>query len=396
MSQKTDTIIAQWMEAVQQDEQIEITAELTYKAILDSLPKVLEAMATLLSHADAASDTSLILASLEHGIVRADQGFEPTEIAREYRILRSVIFATLEPELIQGNPAEILRAVRLIDTLLDEAIAQCFSSYTQGRLRELEQLQGQLKLTNQELTRLVRTSKANLSQLAHELKTPLTSIIGYSDLFLRQQRQGSDLKDSVPNLENVERVLRAGRQLLRLINDALELSRYDAGRLTAQPTVVDVRALLISVVEMVEPLAHAKQLLIHLECDRAPQQVSTDALRLQQILTNLLSNAVRYTNVGSIHVICQLESEQTWSVTVQDSGVGIAPDDQQRIFEPYVQVGSEESAANRQEGTGLGLAIVARLVELLQGTIQVTSQVNHGTTFVVRLPLRFAESSATP
>ncbi|MFS0515723.1 histidine kinase dimerization/phospho-acceptor domain-containing protein [Nostoc sp. UIC 10607] len=91
----------------------------------------------------------------------------------------------------------MLRAVRQIDTVIDEAIARCFNSYTQGRLQELKKLQSQLRLTNQELTRLVRANKDNLSHLAHELKTPLTSIIGYADLFLRQQRQQPELLNAM-------------------------------------------------------------------------------------------------------------------------------------------------------------------------------------------------------
>ena len=122
------------------------------------------------------------------------------------------------------------RAYRLIDTALDEAIADCFQTYTQARFQELQELQNQLQLTNQELTRLLRTSQENLSHLAHELKTPLTSIIGYSELFLRQINNPR-VQDSAPNLAHIDKVLSNGRLLLRLINDTLEISRYDAGRI---------------------------------------------------------------------------------------------------------------------------------------------------------------------
>lgn len=106
-----------------------------------------------------------------------------------------------------------------------------------------------MRLTNQELTRLVRASKDSLSRLAHELKTPLTSIIGYADLFLRQHRQKPVLKNSYTNLESMERVMRSSRLILRLINDTLEISRYDAGRMILQPTVTDVRGLINSVID---------------------------------------------------------------------------------------------------------------------------------------------------
>lgn len=138
---KIDAIVDQWVEAVYQDEQIEATKELTFKAVRDSLPKVLTALATVLSESEKSDLQTVVDTSLEHGWLRAEQGFEPAEIAREYRLLRVVIFSFLEEDLLKASPVELLRAVRLIDMIIDEAIARCFNSYTQGRLQELEQLQ---------------------------------------------------------------------------------------------------------------------------------------------------------------------------------------------------------------------------------------------------------------
>ncbi|MBD2020127.1 HAMP domain-containing histidine kinase, partial [Leptolyngbya sp. FACHB-36] len=276
---------------------------------------------------------------------------------------------------------------RLIDTVIDEAIARCFSSYTENRLHELGQLQSQLKLTNQELTRLVRASKENLSHLAHELKTPLTSIIGYTDLFLRQNRQNSDPEDSSPNLEHIERVLRGGRQLLHLINDALELSRYDAGQMPLQLATIAVQPLVNSIVEMVEPLARVKDLKLETDYTHAPEHVQVDPLRLQQIVTNLLSNAVRYTEAGVVRIECTIQSEQQWAIVISDSGIGIEPDAQAHIFDPYFRAPLPEQAPPI-DGTGLGLAIVDRLVKLMQGEIQLVSQPGTGSTFTVILPLK--------
>ena len=240
--QETDKIIQSWIEAVRQDRQIQSADNLSRNAIQDHLPDVLAAIATVLSQSQVSDIHSIVQKSLEHGVLRAAQGFEPTEIAREYRLLRQELFFALDTELLKEKPAEVMRVVRVIDTTVDEAIAQCFKSYVDERLRELELLQNQLTLTNQELTRLVRANQENLSHLAHELKTPLTSIIGYSDLFLRQQRHKSKVKDSFTNVEHIERVLGNGRQLLRLINDTLEVSRYEAGKMELQPALTDVRA----------------------------------------------------------------------------------------------------------------------------------------------------------
>lgn len=394
LTDKADIIVDKWVDAVRQDKQVEATNELTYKAVRDSLPLVLEAMATVLSQVQDNDVQTLVEASLTHGNLRAEQGFEPAEIAREYRLLRDVVFSTLEADLLKGSAAEVLRAARLVDAVIDEAIARCFDSYTKGRLQELEQMQSQLRLTNQELTRLVQASKTNLSHLAHELKTPLTSIIGYADLFLRQQHKHDAMRDSMGNLEHIERVLRSSRELLHLINDALEISRYEAGQMKLHPMLTVVPDLVSGILEMIEPLARAKDLQLIIECDRAPTTIVTDPLRLKQVITNLLSNAVRYTETGSIRLECQTLSEQQWAIAVIDTGVGIEPKNQKQIFEPYFQaIGGEQAyVAN---STGLGLAIVSRLVKLLQGKIELSSEVGVGSTFTVTLPLKVEIGEST-
>ncbi len=391
---KADTIVENWVEAVRQDSQIDSANALRYKALRDSVPRVLQAMATVLSQSQDSDIQTLVDASLEHGVLRAKQGFDPEEIAREYRLLRQVTFSTLEPHLLDGSPKEVIRVFRLIDAVVDEAIARCFKSYTDERLWELEHLQSQLTLNNQELTRLIRANQDNLSHLAHELKNPLTSIIGYSDLFLRQQRQNTEVRDTFANLEHIERVLRNGRQLLRLINDALEISRYEAGQMPLQPAPTDVRDLINNIMEMLEPLARAKELKIVVDCDRAfPMHVLIDCLRLQQIMTNLVSNAIRYTESGTIQVTCQVLPDDHWAIAVSDTGIGIELEDQAHIFDPYFRVGFANQSY-LPDSTGLGLAIVLRLVKLLQGKIELVSQVGVGSTFTVILPLEVALSEA--
>ena len=386
LANKIDTIIEQWVEAVRQDSEIETADRLPYKSVQDSMPKVLRAMATVLSQSQDSDTKALIETSLEHGAVRAGQGYEAAEMAREYRILRSVIFSNLEENLLCGSPGEVIRAFRLIDSVIDEALARGFKSYTDERLGELSLLQRQLALNNQELTRLVRSGQDNMSHLAHELKNPLTSIIGYADLFLRQQRLNGEEKDAFTNLEHIERVLRSGRHLLHLINDALEISRYEAGKMKLRPAMIDVRSVINNVLEVMEPLASEKELKIVAKIERAPKQVFTDSLRLQQIVTNLVSNAIRYTESGQIAVTCEeLENDQ-WAIAVSDTGVGIDPENQKHIFEPYFQV--EEIATRPPNSTGLGLAIVSRLIKLLQGKIELVSQVGVGSTFTVFFPLK--------
>lgn len=383
--EKTDTIVNNWVEAVCLDRQISSANNLPRSAIQDHLSDLLAAMATVLSQSQNSDIQAIVHRSLEHGALRAAQGFAPTEIAWEYRLLRQTIFSTLEAGLLKGTAQEVLRACRLIDATIDEAIAQGFKSYVDERLQKLQQMQSQAELTNQELARLVKANQDNISQLAHELKNPLNSIIGYSELFLRSSRKNIEVRGTSPNLEYIERVQRNGRQLLRLINDALEISRYEDGKMKLNPVLTDVRSLINNVFEMLEPLAAAKELQTEVDCDRSPEKVVTDPLRLQQIVTNLLSNAIRYTDAGKIQLTCQTLSDSQWSLAVSDTGMGISPVDQVRIFDPFFQ--AENSNIRPPDSTGLGLAIVSRLVKLMQGTIELVSQVGVGSTFTVILPL---------
>ncbi|MEG4168046.1 MULTISPECIES: sensor histidine kinase [unclassified Microcoleus] len=385
LQDKIDIITENWIEAVRGDEEIDTAKQLPYDSVRDSLPIVLQAIVTMLSESEESDFRAVIQESLDHGNVRAGQGYDAEEIAREYRLLRRVIFDALEPELLKGSAAEVNRAYRLIDSALDEAIADCFKTYTQARFQELQELQNQLQLTNQELSRLLRASQENISHLAHELKTPLTSIIGYSQLFLRQINNPR-VKDSAPNLAHIDKVLNNGRLLLRLINDTLEISRYDTGRIKLQLSATNVRSAIGTVVEIIEPLAKAKNLEIALECDPFLDQVMTDYLRLQQIITNLVSNAIRYTQAGTITIKTELLPDEHWSICITDTGIGIASEDCDRIFQPFVRANNSLGSV-MPDSTGLGLAIVARLVNLLQGKIELVSEVGVGTSFTVIFPL---------
>ncbi|HEY9726706.1 MAG TPA: sensor histidine kinase [Chroococcales cyanobacterium] len=385
LAEKIDTIVHTWIEAVRFDRQISTADNLPGLAIQDHLPDVLNAMTTVLEQSQVSDTESVVQTSLEHGVLRAAQGYAPTEIAREYRLLRETIFSTLEADLLEGTVREVMRVYNAIDATIDEAIAQCFKSYVEERLRELQQLQSSAELTKQELTRLVKANQETISHLAHELKNPLNSIIGYSELVLRSSQKNPEVRDTVPNLEHIERVLRNGRHLLRLINDALEISRYSAGKIELRPEPIDVRSLINDVFEMLKPLASAKELHLVSDCEFAPEKVLADPLRLQQIVTNLLSNAIRYTELGTVQLTCQMRSDNQWSVAIADTGIGIAPEDQPHIFEPFFR--ADNGGAYLPDSTGLGLAIVSQLIKLMRGKIELVSQVGVGSTFTVILPL---------
>ncbi|MGL5194317.1 MAG: sensor histidine kinase [Chroococcales cyanobacterium] len=390
---KKDLILEQWIILVRHEQGMGTTVEVPYQAIRDTLPKIIEAIASILDPFQKTDQSTLLQTALDHGFINLQPDYKAQEIVREYGLARETILDVIEEQLEQSNPKEVIRVMRLIEQAMDEVIKLCFTSYTEEQLQELQILYAQLKLTNQELARLVRASQENLAHLAHELKTPLNSIIGYSDLFLRQQRKHlEEWEKAVPNLEHIEKVLRNGRQLLQLINDALEISRYESGKLPLHLMETNVRNVINLTVEMVEYMARAKNITIEVDCDQSFNLIVSDPLRLQQVLTNLVTNAVRYTDKGTVLIRCQVISEQNWSISVIDTGVGIEEKEQSQIFEPYFRV-SGCSNTFLPNSTGLGLAIVSRLVKLLQGNIQVFSEVNKGSTFTVTLPLQIQQVS---
>lgn len=392
LTERADTILNAWVEAVHRDRHLKSDDTLSPTAIRDHLPMVLDALATILSRSQEDDLQLLVDASLQHGELRAQQGFDPVEIAREYRLLRQAVFDTLEADLIRESPLEVYRAFRLIDMVIDEAIAQCFKSYVDERLQELGQLQQQLDMTGQEMDRLVRANQDGLSLLTDELNVRLNTIVGFSELFLRQQQQALPPQDLVPKIDHIERVLRNGRYLLHLINDLNELSRYETGKLKMHLIRTDVRAIVQEIVTVMTPTIAAKGLQVSVDCTAAPDSILTDPLRLHQIITNLLHNAIRYTDAGSIQLHAQALPDQHWSFTVTDTGIGIAPEDQAQIFQPRFQLETSDQSRDF-DNKGLGLAIASRLVKLLQGEISVTSEIGVGSTFTVTFPITVALSA---
>ncbi len=399
LQDKTDTIIKSWVESIREDRDIESSKSLGYKSVRNSLPIILKALATLLSDAIRDRPQDIESSGWEHGLVRAEQGYDVAEIVREYSLLRNIIFAALKPDLLTGSSSEILQNIETIDSVIDRVVSLSLESYVEARFQVLEEVRSQLLLTNQELTRLVETQREDLSHLAHELKSPLNSIMGFSTLLLQQQQKDT-LANSSLNLTFTKKVINSSKQLLRLINDTLEMSRYEAGKMKLNLETIDVRSLVSGIIEVFEPSAKQKNLEIIFNCnlgedsvlrDLTPQQIISDPLRLKQIITNLVSNAIRYTESGTISITCQtLDRANTtlgdrWTLIVADTGIGIAQESQKRIFEPYYRVGSKDGYS--ADSTGLGLAIVDKLVKLLQGEIDLVSQLDRGSTFTVTFPI---------
>jgi PAS domain S-box-containing protein len=219
-----------------------------------------------------------------------------------------------------------------------------------------------------------------LAVMSHELRTPLNAILGYSDLMLL----GVPVALPEATVGHVQRVQIAARHLLQMIDEILTLSRVEAGEETVEPEPVEICAFLRETASLVEPLAAARELTLRCETPADPAYIDLDVRKCRQILLNLLGNAVKFTTEGDIVLRGSLQAD-TVVVSVEDSGIGIAPEHRDRIFEPFWQV--EQSRSRRQDGTGLGLNVARRLARLMGGDVTVDSGAD-GTRFELRLPLR--------
>jgi signal transduction histidine kinase/ActR/RegA family two-component response regulator len=258
--------------------------------------------------------------------------------------------------------------------------------------RRVEERTAELSAATAEADRANRAKSEFLGRMSHELRTPLNAILGFGQLLemgtlAAKQREG------------VEHILRAGRHLLRLIDEVLDISRIEAGRLQLSLEPVPVEATLRHAIDLVRPLARAHDVSVQLEPVDERLHVLADRQRLQQVLLNFLSNAIKYNRAGgTVTASCARGEGSRLAVTVTDTGPGIAPDKLARLFVPFDRLGAEGSGI---EGTGLGLALSKSLVEAMGGAIRVQSREDEGSTFAVELllvagPVEAADAAPVP
>lgn len=225
-----------------------------------------------------------------------------------------------------------------------------------------------------------------LANMSHELRTPLNAILGFSSMMRR------DPLLSESQAENLDIINRSGEHLLKLINDVLEVAKIEAGRLQLEIAAFDLGGLVRDVTEMMQIRAREKGLQLLLDqSSEFPRYIKSDEARIRQILINLISNALKFTEQGGVTLRLGIKNNarQHLLIEVEDSGPGIAPQDQARLFEPFVQLGE----ADAQRGTGLGLAITREFVQMMGGNIAVESTLGKGSLFRVDLPAELATSN---
>jgi signal transduction histidine kinase len=217
--------------------------------------------------------------------------------------------------------------------------------------------------------------------MSHELRTPLNAIIGFSEVLMQRMFGALNAKQE----EYLRDIYESGRHLLSLINDILDLSKIEAGRMELELTEFDLPAAIDSALTLVRERAGRRGIVLEKTLDERVGPIQADERKVRQVVLNLLSNAIKFTPEGGRIQVRAIPVDGSVEVSVTDTGVGIAPEDQEAVFEEFRQVGS---SAAKQEGTGLGLALCRKFVELHGGTIRVTSAVGAGSTFSFRLPVR--------
>ncbi len=301
---------------------------------------------------------------------------------------------TLESRSLQKlqeapNQDMLLAACRTLGAAIERA-------QSQNRLQQINQ---DLEQVNQDLERASRLKSEFLASMSHELRTPLNSILGFSELVMRHQGQLTDRQ-----VGHIKAINDSGRHLLDLINDILDLSKVEAGRVDLQLQPVSIRDLCRQCLNMIQPRADRKRLSLSLELDYSFHQVTLDERRVRQMIINLLSNAVKFTpEKGRIKLASFLAygsdllqdfrpdnspvnaSTPYLCIQVSDTGIGIPAEKQPLLFRPFQQV--DASLTRRHDGTGLGLALTKRMAELHGGTVSLQSVCGEGSTFRIWLPL---------
>ncbi|HUM14286.1 MAG TPA: GAF domain-containing protein [Candidatus Nitrosotalea sp.] len=286
-------------------------------------------------------------------------------MVREDRLIGCLVVSRNRPG---GFPAEAIELLRTFATQSALAIQN-------ARLfHEIADKSRQLEAAS-------RHKSEFLANMSHELRTPLNAVIGFSEVLL--QRMFGDL--NAKQDEYLKDIYASGQHLLSLINDILDLSKIEAGRMELTPAPFHLPSALENAVTLVKERAARHGIALQLDIDPRLGEVMGDERKVKQVLLNLLSNSVKFTPEGGRITLKASRTDGAVEIAVTDTGIGIAPEDQAAIFEEFRQVGTDET--RKQEGTGLGLTLAKKFVELHGGRIWVESDLGHGSTFTFTLPV---------
>jgi signal transduction histidine kinase/ActR/RegA family two-component response regulator len=230
-----------------------------------------------------------------------------------------------------------------------------------------------------------------LANMSHELRTPLNAVIGYAEIL----QEDAEDEGNAGAVQDLNRILTAAKHLLSLLNEILDLSKIEAGRMDVLPAAFDPVEMIDELVGTVRPAAEANQNRLVVNAERDPNPANTDVTKLRQCLLNLLSNACKFTRDGEVDVTYARAMEngiEQMFFTVRDTGIGMSSEQLSKLFQPFVQ--ADPSITQRYGGTGLGLTITRRLAQLLGGDVSVRSTKGEGATFTLRIPVNYSDAAA--
>jgi signal transduction histidine kinase len=328
------------------------------------------------------SDDALIQQVLAAGAISLE-GTDP--FGRGPRLAASAPVADLGWRVIAMQTTSALEqevdAVLLQQRLIRGLLAALLLGVTFLLVRSASEVVRQRKALADANRQLARASEAKsefLANMSHELRTPLNAIIGFSELLL--ERGGLTPKQE----EYVQDIRGSGRHQLSLVNDILDLSKVEAKRMDLEPSTFAIANVATSAVALVREQAARRSIRLDLSIDPSVTTIRADERKVKQIIVNLLANAVKFTPAGGRVDLIVRRADRAIEISVRDTGKGISPDDQARIFEEFAQA---KTGASTEEGTGLGLTLAQRFVALHGGCIRVESAVGRGSTFTFTLPL---------
>jgi signal transduction histidine kinase len=288
-------------------------------------------------------------------------------------------------KISSGRLAQMLRNALRVHQAEQQAIEvneQLKESYNLlvEQHKALEEQRQQIHEQNLQLIHAAALKSRFLATISHELRTPLNAILGFSQMLMRPSKGILSEKQT----EMVQRIFTNGKNLLQMLNEVLDFTQIEANRFHLNPESFNLEDLITTTVEEVRSLAALKELSMTTEFNLQDAFVFNDPVRLRQALTNLLSNAIKFTETGKVWVEAKEVSPNRILIATHDTGIGIAPEHIEHIFEAFRQI--DQTNTRKHQGTGLGLAITQTLVHLMGGMLKVTSEVSQGSTFVIEIP----------